>query len=58
MQEPEFRAVDPRKRFLLWFVPPLTVFVAGLVVLLGLRLWWAAQKRQLFARGGKTSPAT
>lgn len=34
MQEPEFRAADPRKRFLLWFVPPLTVFVAGLVVLL------------------------
>lgn len=34
MQEPEFKAVDPRKRFLLWFVPPLAVFVAGLVVLL------------------------
>jgi hypothetical protein len=34
VQEPEFRAVDPRKRFLLWFVPPLAVFVTGLVVLL------------------------
>ncbi|MEU7481210.1 hypothetical protein AB0A63_34905 [Lentzea sp. NPDC042327] len=34
MQEPEFRAVDPRRRFLLWFAPPLAVFVAGLVVLL------------------------
>ncbi|WP_053735050.1 hypothetical protein [Nocardia sp. NRRL S-836] len=34
MQEPEFKAVDPRRRFLLWFVPPLAVFVTGLVVLL------------------------
>jgi hypothetical protein len=34
VQEPEFKAVDPRKRFLLWFVPPLTMCVAGLVVLL------------------------
>jgi hypothetical protein len=34
VQEPEFKAVDPRRRFLLWFVPPLTVFVFGLVVLL------------------------
>jgi len=34
VQEPEFNAVDPRRRFLLWFVPPLTVFVLGLVVLL------------------------
>ena len=34
MREPEFKVVDPRRRFLLWFVPPLAVFVAGLVVLL------------------------
>lgn len=34
MQEPEFKAADPRRRFLLWFVPPLTVFVFGLVALL------------------------
>ncbi|WP_439655891.1 hypothetical protein ACSHWB_26015 [Lentzea sp. HUAS TT2] len=34
MREPEFKVVDPRRRFLLWFVPPLTVFVFGLVVLL------------------------
>jgi hypothetical protein len=34
VQEPEFKAVDPRRRFLLWFVPPLTVFVLGLVALL------------------------
>ncbi|RAS59179.1 hypothetical protein C8D87_11538 [Lentzea atacamensis] len=34
MHEPEFKAVDPRKRFLLWFVPPLAVFAAGLTVLL------------------------
>ncbi|MFD5829669.1 hypothetical protein [Lentzea sp. NPDC060358] len=32
--EPEFKVVDPRRRFLLWFAPPLAVFVAGLVVLL------------------------
>lgn len=34
MREPEFKIVDPRRRFLLWFVPPLAVFVCGLVVLL------------------------
>ena len=34
MREPEFKVVDPRRRFLLWFVPPLAVFVCGLVVLL------------------------
>ncbi|MFD4640723.1 hypothetical protein ACFWN2_25635 [Lentzea sp. NPDC058436] len=34
MREPEFKVVDPRRRFLLWFVPPLAVFVFGLVVLL------------------------
>lgn len=34
MREPEFKVSDPRKRFLLWFLPPLSVFVAGLVVLL------------------------
>ncbi|MEU3649111.1 hypothetical protein AB0E59_37445 [Lentzea sp. NPDC034063] len=34
MREPEFKIVDPRRRFLLWFVPPLAVFVVGLVVLL------------------------
>lgn len=34
MQEPELTVVDPRRRFLRWFVPPLAVFVAGLVVLL------------------------
>jgi hypothetical protein len=34
VQEPEFKAVDPRRRFLLWFGPPLAVFVLGLVVLL------------------------
>lgn len=34
MREPEFKVADPRRRFLLWFVPPLAVFVAGLVVLL------------------------
>ncbi|MFJ8966612.1 hypothetical protein ACIRG5_45180 [Lentzea sp. NPDC102401] len=34
MREPEFKVVDPRRRFLLWFVPPLAVFVTGLVVLL------------------------
>ena len=34
MQEPEFKAIDPRRRFLWWFVPPLAVFVAGLAVLL------------------------
>jgi hypothetical protein len=34
VREPEFKVVDPRRRFLLWFVPPLAVFVSGLVVLL------------------------
>lgn len=34
MREPEFKVVDPRRRFLLWFVPPLAVFVCGLVALL------------------------
>jgi hypothetical protein len=34
VREPEFKVVDPRRRFLLWFAPPLAVFVFGLVVLL------------------------
>lgn len=34
MQEPEFTALDPRRRFLRWLVPPLAVFVIGLAVLL------------------------
>jgi sulfoxide reductase heme-binding subunit YedZ len=29
----------------------------GATVLLGIRLWWAARKRQLFIKSGKTSPA-
>lgn len=34
MQEPELNVVDPRRRFLLQFLPPLTVLVLGLVILL------------------------
>ena len=33
-------------------------WAVGATVLLGIRLWWAARKRQLFVKGGKTSPAT
>ena len=33
-------------------------WAAGLAVLLGMRVWWAAKKRQFVVKGGKTSPAT
>ena len=32
-------------------------WAAGLAVLLGLRVWWAARKRQFFIKDRKTSPA-
>jgi len=32
-------------------------WAAGLGLLLGMRVWWAARKRQFFIKGGKPSPA-
>ncbi|MEV6824427.1 hypothetical protein [Amycolatopsis sp. NPDC051102] len=34
VEEPKFRVVDTRRRFLSWFVPPAGVFVLGFVALL------------------------
>lgn len=33
-------------------------WAAGLAILLGMRAWWAARKRQFFIKDRKTSPAT